>query len=612
VCHPSHTGPNCGIALGDNFDVLFNRKTSTDAVVVADEGKKPNLANITIAFWLNADENYHNGTPFSYYVPGSPQERIEIFFTDSTLEVKVKNDSLDASCRIIDGNWHFIGVIWSGDMGIFSLYLDGQELSGVQVPTNVSLVRGGYMILGQKYSFETDRYIIEDSYVGLMHQFHIWLTPGSTSHMWNAAHRCSWPIGGDVKAWVEFIFGLKGNTQKRFPTSCKALELCEKNCSHIIECKNSTADEMVCKCKVGYTGTHCDININDCTPGSCVRGKCIDGVNTYRCECPKGFWGSRCERAINDEKECPLLDDPVNGYKRCMSYSGKQVCTLACRNGVAFSSGAVIEYECGPETKWKWNGEVIKSLPKCLPSSSPQELQQRISLQFPLTQTCRTKEQFMKIAKSFREAILQTIRSLPEYKCFESGLCSIGGVKVSGCERFTGGRVKRAIGSDSITTIECTVIFRGSTRNAWAPNAAQKAGSVAFHLQYVVSTRQFTMKISENVLVARQGSLQHLPSEFTCGLGYLTDIWNSSCVGCPPGFFLDTSTKHCRECDIGSYQDTEGQVTCHPCPSGYTTKGKNSDSVYDCYRVKEGHRHMNRQSHRPRNRHTQVAPGDTQ
>ena len=57
-------------------------------------------------------------------------------------------------------------------------------------------------------------------------------------------------------------------------------------------------------------------------------------------------------------------------------------------------------------------------------------------------------------------------------------------------------------------------------------------------------------------------------------------------VGCPPGFFLDTSTKHCRECDVGSYQDTEGQVTCQSCPSGYTTKSKSSDSVNACYRVK--------------------------
>ena len=135
----------------------------------------------------------------------------------------------------------------------------------------------------------------------------------------------------------------------------------------------------------------------------------------------------------------------------------------------------------------------------------------------------------MEIETSFREALLKAIRPLPEYECFESGLCSIGDVKVSGCERFTGGRKKRAVGLDSITTIECTVVFRSSKGNASAPNAAEKAGSVAFQLQYVVSMGQFTMNISENVLVARQGSLQHLTSEFTCGLGYFTDIGNSSC-----------------------------------------------------------------------------------
>jgi len=135
----------------------------------------------------------------------------------------------------------------------------------------------------------------------------------------------------------------------------------------------------------------------------------------------------------------------------------------------------------------------------------------------------------MEIETSFREAFLQAIRPVPEYECFESGLCSIADVKVSGCESFTGGRKKRAVGSDSITTIECTVIFRTSKRNGSAPNAAEKAGSVAFQLQYVVSMGQFTMNISENVLVARQGSLQHLSSEFTCGLGYFIDIGNSSC-----------------------------------------------------------------------------------
>lgn len=66
----------------------------------------------------------------------------------------------------------------------------------------------------------------------------------------------------------------------------------------------------------------------------------------------------------------------------------------------------------------------------------------------------------------------------------------------------------------------------------------------------------------------------------------LYNIFLDYTVGCPAGFFLDTSTKHCLECDIGSYQNTEGQVTCQSCPPGYTTKSKKSDSVDDCYRMK--------------------------
>lgn len=171
----------------------------------------------------------------------------------------------------------------------------------------------------------------------------------------------------------------------------------------------------------------------------------------------------------------------------------------------------------------------ITSVPCFAALASPREMRQRLSLQFLLKQTCKTKEQFIEIQKSFRKAFLQVIRPLPEYKCFESGLCNINDVKVPGCERFTEERKKRAVGPDALTTIEFTVIFRTSKTNASAPNAAEKAGSVAFRLQYVVSMGQFTMNISENVLVARQGSLQHLSSEFTCGLGYFTDVGNSSC-----------------------------------------------------------------------------------
>ena len=71
-------------------------------------------------------------------------------------------------------------------------------------------------------------------------------------------------------------------------------------------------------------------------------------------------------------------------------------------------------------------------------------------------------------------------------------------------------------------------------------------------------------------------------SLYTDNLGIL--FYHS--VGCPPGFFLDTSDKQCHECDIGSYQDREGQISCQSCLSGYTTVRKKSKSVGDCYRVK--------------------------
>ena len=159
-------------------------------------------------------------------------------------------------------------------------------------------------------------------------------------------------------------------------------------------------------------------------------------------------------------------------------------------------------------------------------------MRQRLSLQFALKRKCKTKEQFIELETAFRAAFLQAIRPLPEYKCFESGLCNIEDVKVPGCEGFGRERKKRSVGPDTLTTIVFTVIFRASKTNLSAPNAAEKAGSVAFQLQYVVSMGQFTMNISENVILAQQGSFQHLSSEFTCGLGYFRDVGNTSCGKC--------------------------------------------------------------------------------
>lgn len=45
-------------------------------------------------------------------------------------------------------------------------------------------------------------------------------------------------------------------------------------------------------CWTGFTGEHCEHNIDDCPGHSCQNGGvCVDGVNTYNCQCPPHYTG---------------------------------------------------------------------------------------------------------------------------------------------------------------------------------------------------------------------------------------------------------------------------------------------------------------------------------
>ena len=50
-----------------------------------------------------------------------------------------------------------------------------------------------------------------------------------------------------------------------------------------------------CKCKVGFTGSRCKVDIDDCEKNQlCLNdGTCVDGVNGISCRCLTGFAGDR-------------------------------------------------------------------------------------------------------------------------------------------------------------------------------------------------------------------------------------------------------------------------------------------------------------------------------
>ncbi|CAN7992735.1 unnamed protein product, partial [Ixodes hexagonus] len=72
-------------------------------------------------------------------------------------------------------------------------------------------------------------------------------------------------------------------------------------------CKLWLVDRYECNCTdTGFTGLHCEQNIDDCHPGLCLHnGTCQDGVRDFSCLCPGGYEGRSCERDVPDCSPSP-------------------------------------------------------------------------------------------------------------------------------------------------------------------------------------------------------------------------------------------------------------------------------------------------------------------
>lgn len=55
-----------------------------------------------------------------------------------------------------------------------------------------------------------------------------------------------------------------------------------------------------CVCPPGWTGTICDLSINDCEPNPCQNeGTCTDAHLNFTCSCPPGWTGHTCDKACS-------------------------------------------------------------------------------------------------------------------------------------------------------------------------------------------------------------------------------------------------------------------------------------------------------------------------
>lgn len=83
--------------------------------------------------------------------------------------------------------------------------------------------------------------------------------------------------------------------------------------------------ECECECSLGFTGQFCEHNINECESSPCLYGsKCFDLINDYKCNCLPGYTGTQCSIDIN---ECAVL--PCQNNATCLNLINKFECNCS-------------------------------------------------------------------------------------------------------------------------------------------------------------------------------------------------------------------------------------------------------------------------------------------
>uniref|UniRef100_A0A2K6R3I6 Protein crumbs homolog 1 n=1 Tax=Rhinopithecus roxellana TaxID=61622 RepID=A0A2K6R3I6_RHIRO len=116
-------------------------------------------------------------------------------------------------------------------------------------------------------------------------------------------------IGGIYLSYFENVDGFTNKPQEeRFlkistnsvVIGCLQLSVCNSNpCLHGGNCEDIYSSYH-CSCPLGWSGKHCELNIDECFSNPCIHGNCSDRVAAYHCTCEPGYTGVNCEVDIDN------------------------------------------------------------------------------------------------------------------------------------------------------------------------------------------------------------------------------------------------------------------------------------------------------------------------
>nr|AAQ06606.1 crumbs-like protein 2 [Mus musculus] len=207
-------------------------------------------------------------------------------------------------------------------------------------------------------------------------------------------------IGGIYLSYFENLHGFPGKPQEEqflkvstnmVLTGCLPSNACHSSpCLHGGNCEDSYSSYR-CACLSGWSGTHCEINIDECFSSPCIHGNCSDGVAAYHCRCEPGYTGVNCEVDVDNCKSHQCANGATcvpeaHGYS-CLcfgNFTGRfcrhsrlpsTVCGNEKRNFTCYNGGSCSVFQedwqcmCWPGFTGEWCEEDIEASVPPIPAS---------------------------------------------------------------------------------------------------------------------------------------------------------------------------------------------------------------------------------------------------
>ncbi|CAL1539275.1 unnamed protein product [Lymnaea stagnalis] len=90
-------------------------------------------------------------------------------------------------------------------------------------------------------------------------------------------------------------------------------------------CEERTGKKI---CMPGWQGSNCEVDINECAQGFCVRGTCENLPGDVRCSCPANYTGKDCSQLMN-----PCRSTPCQNGATCYAHAIEHSYLCTCTSG---------------------------------------------------------------------------------------------------------------------------------------------------------------------------------------------------------------------------------------------------------------------------------------